>query len=107
MFLADRPDNPKTGIPPFATMDGSEKHRAGPLELARLFNLLYEFDFSVAFNDLEKFKPPKELHSYPVSFFEMEHNLGLIGNLLLAILGVPHLLTSFLASAQTATPTQN
>jgi hypothetical protein len=93
-FLVDNPDDLKTGIQPFAAMDGSEDHWAATLELAWSFNLVYEHDFSIAFHNLDRFKVPKDLHSYPVTFFDLECNLGIFGNLMSSILGPHHPLTA-------------
>jgi hypothetical protein len=93
-FLADTPDDLKTGLHPFIAMDGSKDHRAAALDLARNFTLLVERDFSVAFQDLDRFKVPKDLRSYPVSFFDLERNLGIFGNLLASVLGDLHPLTA-------------
>ncbi len=93
MFLADHPDYLKTGIQPFAVLDGSEECWAASLEIARSFNLLYEWDFSVAFADLERFMLPKDLRSYPITFFDLECNLGIFDYFLSVILGDLHPLT--------------
>jgi hypothetical protein len=93
-FLADHHDDLKTGLHPFIIMDSLEEHHAASLDLTRSFNLVYEHDFSVAFMDLDRFKLPKDLRSYPITFFELERNLGLFGNLLVTVLGEPHPLTT-------------
>jgi hypothetical protein len=74
-------------------MDGSEEYRAAAMELARTYGLLYERDHGVSFSDLSQFKVPKDLRSYPSSFFDLEQSLGLFGNLLGAMLGNAHPLT--------------
>jgi len=89
-FVGDHLDDLKTGIQPFIAMDGSEEHRLASLEISRNFGLLLERDFSMAFQDLSKFKTPKDLRSYPLSFFDLERNLGIFGNLLVALLGDRH-----------------
>jgi hypothetical protein len=89
-FCSEHHDDIKSGLHPFIAMDGSEEHRAAGLELARSFNLIYERDFGMAYSDLDKFKLPKDLRSYPLSFFDLEQNLGIFGNLIAAVLGEPH-----------------
>jgi len=93
-FVADHHNDLKTGIQPFIAMDGSEEHRAAAMELARSYGLLYERDYGVSFADLAQLKVPKDLRSYPTTFYDLEHNLGLYGNLLGAILGETHPLTT-------------
>ncbi len=92
-FVADHHDDLKTGIHPFVVMDGSEEFRASAMELSRSFGLLYEREYGVAFSDLNQFKVPKDLRSYPVTYFDLEQNLGLFGNLIGAILGNQHPIT--------------
>lgn len=92
-FVADHNNDLKTGLQPFIAMDGSEEHRAASLELARSYSLLYERDHGVSLADLAQLKLPKDLRSFPSSFFDLERNLGLFGNLLGALLGNAHPLT--------------
>jgi hypothetical protein len=61
--------------------------------LACSFSFLYERNFGIAFSDLNQFKVPKDLCAYGISFFDLEHNLGIFGNLIGAILGEPHRIT--------------
>jgi len=75
-------------------MDGSEDYRASAHDLAWTFGLLYERNFCIAFSDLVQFKVSKDLQSYPVSFIDLESNLSIFGNLLGAILGETHPLTT-------------
>lgn len=93
-FVGDHPDDLKTGIQPFVVMDGSEQHRAAALDLTRSFNLLFEREYGLAYADLDRFKLSKDLRSHPITFFEFERNLGMFGNLLDAILGIRHPLTT-------------
>jgi len=93
-FVADHDNDLKTGLQPFIAMDGSEEYRAAALELARSYSILYERDHGVSLQDLNQLKIPKELRSYPVSFFDLERNLGVFGNLLGAFLGNAHPLTT-------------
>jgi hypothetical protein len=92
-FVADHHNDLKTGIQPFIAMDGSEEHRAAAMELARSYSLLYERDHGVSLANLDKLKVPRELRSYPSTFYDLERSLGLFGNLLGAILGNAHPLT--------------
>jgi hypothetical protein len=93
-FVADHHNDLKTGIQPFVAMDGSEEHRAAAMELARSYGLLYERDYGVSFADLSQLKVPKDLRSYPTTFYDLERSLGLYGNVLGAILGETHPLTT-------------
>jgi hypothetical protein len=92
-FVSDHNNDLKSGIQPFIAMDGSEEHRAASLELARSYSLLYERDHGVSLADLSQLKVPKDIRSYPSSFFDLERNLGLFGNLLGAVLGNAHPIT--------------
>jgi hypothetical protein len=93
-FIGDHPDDLRTGIQPFIAMDGSEQHRAAAMEMSRSYNLLFEREYGLAYADLDRFKLPKDLRSYPINFFELERNLAIFGNLLDALLGPPHPLTT-------------
>jgi hypothetical protein len=84
-FLADSPEDLKTGLHPFIAMDGSKEYHASALELSCYFGLMYECNFGITFADLDQFKVPKELRSFPLSFFDLECKLGLFGNLVSAI----------------------
>jgi hypothetical protein len=93
-FVVDHLNDLKSGIQLFIAMDGSEGHRAASLELARSYGLLYERDHGVSLADLNQLKVPKELRSFPISFFYLERNLGLFGNLIGAVLGDAHPITT-------------
>jgi hypothetical protein len=101
-FLADYQDNLKSGIQPFAVMDGSAEYCASMTELSRSFGLLYEREFGISFNDLNQFKVPRELRLYPQNYFDLEQNIGVFGNFLGAILGENHPLTANLRLFWTA-----
>jgi len=92
-FVADHPDDLKSGIQPFIVMDGSEEHRSAAQELARNYSLLSEGEFGLQYSDLAHLKLPKELRAHPTTFFELEKSLGLFGNLLQVVLGAGHPLT--------------
>jgi hypothetical protein len=93
-FVADHPDDLKTGIQPFIVMDGSEDYRFATQEVACNYALLAERDFGLSYSDLANFKIPKELRGHPVTFYELEKSLGMFGNLLYVILGGQHTLTT-------------
>jgi len=93
-FVGDHPDDTKTGIQPFMAMDGAEEFRAAAQELARNYTMLAEGDVSITFADLENFKLPKDVKGHPTTYFELERSLIIFGNLLGAVLGNNHPLTS-------------
>jgi hypothetical protein len=64
------------------------------MEMSRSYNLLFEREYGLAYADLDCFKLPKDLRSYPINLFELERNLAIFGNLLDALLGTPHPLTT-------------
>jgi len=92
-FAGDHINDIKTGIQPFSAMDGSEEHRAAAMELARSYAILYERDHGVSLADLAQLKVPKDLRSFPTSFYDLERNLGIFGNLIGAVLGNAHPIT--------------
>jgi hypothetical protein len=93
-FIADHDDDLKTGIHPFVAMDGSTAHRQASQELARSYTILAEQDVTLCYSDLDSFKVPKDLRSYPTSFYKLEQNLGVYGNLIGAVLGEAHPITT-------------
>jgi hypothetical protein len=92
IFVSDTLDDIKAGLQPFVIADGSAEHRHANLEVARLYGLLNAGDHSATLSDLEILKS-KEIQSIPVTYFELERNLGMFGNLLGTVLGSPHPLT--------------
>jgi hypothetical protein len=92
-FAGDHINDIKTGIQPFSAMDGSEEHRTAAMELARSYAILYERDHGVSLADLAQLKVPKDLRSFPTSFYDLERNLGILGNLIGAVLGNTHPIT--------------
>jgi hypothetical protein len=92
-FVADHDDDLKTGIHPFIAMDGSAAYRQAAQDLARTYTVVAERDVSISLQDWDNLKVPKDLRSYPTSFFELEQNLGVFGNLIGAILGDTHPIT--------------
>jgi hypothetical protein len=92
-FLADSPDDLRTGLQPFIIADGSEEHRRANLELARQYGLLQEGATGVTFSDLQALEA-KEVKSIPLTYFDLEKTLGMFGNLLQVVLGSDHPLTT-------------
>ncbi len=74
-------------------MDGSAAYRQAAQDLARTYTVVAERDVSISLQDWDNLKVPKDLRSYPTSFFELEQNLGVFGNLIGAILGDTHPIT--------------
>jgi hypothetical protein len=91
-FMADSMDDIKTGLQPFAIADGTLEHRQVNLELSRLYGFLHSGEQALMLVDLEALKA-KEVQSIPLSFYELNWNLGMYGNLLSTVLGQQHVLT--------------
>jgi hypothetical protein len=92
-FIADHPDDLKTGLQPFVVMDGSKAFCSESLKNAQNYTLLSEHNFGLSFNDFAHFNLPKELQTHPISFFESEKGLGLFGSLIHVILRTQHHIT--------------
>jgi hypothetical protein len=92
-FVGESADDIRSGIQPFIVADGSSEHRQANLELARTYGMLNTGDQSFLLSDLEVLKS-KEVQSIPLSYFELERNLGMFGNLLGTVLGTTHVLTT-------------
>jgi hypothetical protein len=92
-FVSETTDDVKTGIQPFIIADASSEHRQANLELARQYGMLAAGDHSLLLRDLESLQA-KEVQSLPLTYFELERNLGMFGNLLGAVLGSAHTLTT-------------
>jgi hypothetical protein len=93
IFVSESTDDIKTGIQPFIIADASAEHRQANLELARMYGMLSAGEHSLLLTDLETLQA-KEVQSIPLSYFELERNLGMFGNLLGAVLGSTHILTT-------------
>jgi hypothetical protein len=93
IFIGESADDIKTGVQPFMVADGSAEHHQANLELARTYGLLAAGEQSILLADLETLKA-KEVQSLPLTYFELERNLGMFGNLLGTILGTAHILTT-------------
>jgi hypothetical protein len=90
-FVADSIDDIKTGLQPFIISDGSLEHHQANLELSHLYGFLQSGEQSIMLADLETIKA-KEVQLIPLNFYELEHNLGMFGNLLSTVLGKQHVL---------------
>jgi hypothetical protein len=91
-FVSETLDDIKTGIQPFIIADASAEHRQQNLEIARTFGLLSSGEHALLLSDLTALQA-KEVQSIPLTYFELERNLGMFGNLLGAVLGNTHVLT--------------
>jgi hypothetical protein len=91
-FVSETVDDLKIGLQPFIIADGSAEHRQANLELARTYGMLNSGEQSLMLADLEALKS-KEVQSIPLTYFELERNLGMFGNLLGTVLGPTHQLT--------------
>jgi hypothetical protein len=92
-FVSETTDDIETGLQPFIIADASSEHRQANLELARQYGMLAAGDHSLLLRDLESLQA-KEVKSIPLTYFELERNLGMFGNLLGAVLGSAHTLTT-------------
>jgi len=92
LFVGDVLDDIKTGLQPFAIASGTMAHRQANLEIAQMYGLLTSGDHAIQLSDLELLKS-KEVQSVPLTYYEMERNLGMFGNLLGTVLGTNHRVT--------------
>jgi hypothetical protein len=92
-FLGDSTDDIKSGLQPFIIADGSAEHRQANLESACTYGMLNAGDHSLMLLDLETLKA-RETQSIPITYFELERNLGMFGNLLGTVLGSNHIITT-------------
>jgi hypothetical protein len=92
-FVGENTDDIRTGLQPFIIADGSSEHRQANLELARTYGLLNAGEHSLLLSDLEMLKS-KEVQSIPLSYYKLERNLGMFGNLLGTVMGTEHILTT-------------
>jgi hypothetical protein len=90
IFIGETVDDIKTGLQPFIIADGSAEHCQANLELSRTYGLLVAGEQALMLADLEA----KEVQSIPLTYFELERNLGMFGNLLGTVLGTAHTLTT-------------
>jgi hypothetical protein len=92
-FVAEATDDIKTGIQPFTIVDGTAEHCRANLELSQMYSFLASGETALQFADLELLKS-KETMSIPLTYFELERNLGMFGNFLGVVLGVNHPITT-------------
>jgi hypothetical protein len=91
-FVGQSTEDMQSGLHPFIIMDGNAEHHQTNAEVARLYGLLNSGGAACSLADLEVLAA-KEVRSVPLSYWELEKNLGMFGNLLGVILGGPHPLT--------------
>jgi hypothetical protein len=91
-FVSDSQDDIKSGLHPFVIADGSAEHRQANLELARTYSHLASGEHALLLADLEALKA-KEVASIHLTYFELERNLGMFGNLLGIVLECTHPIT--------------
>ncbi len=91
VFVSETTNDIKTGIQPFIIADASAEHRQANQELAQVYGILNSGDHSLLLANLKALQA-KEVQSIPISYFELECNLGMFGNLLGTILGSTHTL---------------
>jgi hypothetical protein len=92
-FVGQSADDLKGGLHPFIIADGNAEHRQTNLEVARLYGLLTAGDAACSLADLEALSA-KEVHTIPVTYWELEVTLGMFGNLLAVLLGTQHPITT-------------
>jgi len=92
-FVGDSADDIKMGLHPFIITDGNAEQRHANMEVARLYGYLNAGETTVSLADLEALQA-KEVRSVPLTYWELEKNLAMFGNLLGVVLGLPHPLTA-------------
>jgi hypothetical protein len=90
-FVAADPDQLSLGLQPFIINNGTAEHRSASLITARQFDLLEDSRTGVALQDLEALLA-KETKHVPLTFMETETTLALFGDLMVVLLGAPHVL---------------
>jgi hypothetical protein len=91
-FVSENTDDIKSGIQPFLVIDSTAEHQQANLKIAQTYGLLQAGDQSVMLADLQALQA-KEVLAVPVTYFDLERNLGMFGNLLGTTLGSAHTLT--------------
>ncbi len=86
-------DDLKSGVQPFIITEGSAEYCQANLEVSRLYDLLHSGEQSVTLADLDALQS-REVASIPLSYFELEHNLGMFRTLVGTVLGNQHVLTT-------------
>jgi hypothetical protein len=93
VFVSESTNDIKSGLQPFVIANATAEHRQANMEIARMYGMLTAGDTSLQLTDLEALQS-KEAQSVPLSYFELERNLGMFGNLLGTVLGSNHVLTT-------------
>jgi hypothetical protein len=93
VFVSESTDDIKSGIQPFIIADASAEHRQANLELARTYGMLNAGEHTLLLSDITALQA-KEVQSIPISYFELERNLGMFGNLVGTVLGNTHIITT-------------
>ena len=88
-FLAADMDSITEGFHPFQIQCGSIKQWAAALENAHVFDLIESGSASITLSDWQMIKA-KELQCIPTDFWELEHLLGLFGNMVDIAFGPKH-----------------
>jgi hypothetical protein len=88
-FVGHSTNDIKCGLHPFVIVDENAKHQQSNIEVARLYGLLTSGDATCSLKDLEALTA-KEVRSVPVTYWELESNLGMFGNLIHVVLGSTH-----------------
>jgi hypothetical protein len=92
IFVGDSMDDLKTGLQPFIIAEGSAEHRQANLEISHTYGLLQSGEQSLMLADLEALQA-REVASIPLTYFELERNLGMFGTLLGTVLGNQHIIS--------------
>jgi len=92
-FVGDSADDIKMGLHPFIITDGNAEQCHANMEVARLYGYLNAGETTVSLADLKALQA-KEVRSVPLTYWELEKNLAMFGNLLGVVLGLPHPLTA-------------
>jgi hypothetical protein len=88
-FVSHSVDDLSSGLHPFLISDSNTEQRQSNLEVARLYGLLTSGEAMCSLADLEALQA-KEVQSIPITYWELESNLGMFGNLASVLLGTNH-----------------
>jgi hypothetical protein len=88
-FVGHSVDDLLGGLHPFLISDSNTEQRQSNLEVARLYGLLTSGDAMCSLADLEALQA-KEVQSIPITYWELESNIGMFGNLVSVLLGTTH-----------------
>jgi hypothetical protein len=92
-FVGEHRDDVNIGLSPFNVVEGGETHRRYNLELSKVQGALYQNDVGFNLQDLDALQK-RELKMVPITYFDLEKTLGLLGNLFGVVLGDAHTLTT-------------